>query len=113
MILNMQKENSKRLYYIDNLRICLSLLVVAHHWALANGGPGNWYTGENNLGEFRTLILSQFVAVNQAFFMGFFFLISGYLYPGHMIVMAGKSFAGKGESDWVSPSYFTISSFRH
>jgi len=30
----------------------LSLLVVAHHWALANGAPGDWYTGLSPL-EYR------------------------------------------------------------
>ena len=77
---------------MDNLRIFLSLLVVAHHWALANGAPGDWYTGESNLGPFGTLVLSQFVAVNQAFFMGFFFLISGYMVPGSYDRKGGKRF---------------------
>ena len=87
-----QRENKGRLFYIDNLRIFLSLLVVAHHWALANGAPGNWYTAESNLGPFGTLVLSQFVATNQAFFMGFFFLISGYMVPGSYDRKGGKRF---------------------
>lgn len=87
-----QIADSRRLYYIDNLRIFLTLLVVAHHWALANGGPGDWYTVESNLGAFGSLILSQFVAVNQAFFMGFFFLISGYLVPGSYDRKGGRKF---------------------
>lgn len=77
-----QTTKQTRLFYIDNLRIFLSFLVVAHHWAIAMGAPGGWYTAESNLGTFGTLILSQFVATNQAFFMGFFFLISGYMVPG-------------------------------
>ena len=87
-----QKEKRARLFYIDNLRIFLSLLVVAHHWALANGAPGDWYNGESNLGPFGTLVLSQFVAVNQAFFMGFFFLISGYLVPNSYDRKGGRRF---------------------
>ena len=87
-----QRAYSGRLYYMDNLRIFLSLLVVAHHWALANGAPGDWYTGESNLGPFGTLVLSQFVAVNQAFFMGFFFLISGYMIPGSYDRKGGRRF---------------------
>lgn len=90
--MKIQTGSPKRLFYIDNLRIFLSLLVVAHHWALANGAPGDWYTGESNLGSFGTLVLSQFVATNQAFFMGFFFLISGYMVPGSYDRKGGKRF---------------------
>lgn len=90
--MNNQRTHSKRIYYIDNIRVFLSLLVVAHHWALANGGPGDWYTLESQLGEFGTLILSQFVAVNQAYFMGFFFLISGYMVPGSYDRKGGRKF---------------------
>ncbi len=71
----------QRIWYIDNLRIFLTFLVVAHHWAIANGGPGDWYYTENNLGQFGTLLLAIFVATNQAFFMGFFFFISAYFIP--------------------------------
>lgn len=87
-----QETMRKRIFYIDNLRVFLSLLVVAHHWALANGGPGDWYTNESHLGEFGIMILSQFVAVNQAFFMGFFFLISGYMIPGSYDKKGGRIF---------------------
>ncbi len=90
--MNNQRENKGRMYFIDNLRIFLSLLVVAFHWAIANGAPGDWYTSEHNLGQFGILILSQFVAVNQAFFMGFFFLISGYLVPGSYDRKGGAKF---------------------
>ena len=47
--MNKQSSSTKRLYYIDYLRIFLSFLMVAHHLALANGASGNWYTAESNL----------------------------------------------------------------
>ena len=90
-IKNRPQENS-RIFYIDNLRIFLSFLVVAHHWALANGGPGDWYLTRNNLSLFGNLLLGEFVATNQAFFMGFFFLISGYLVPGSYDRKGGTRF---------------------
>ena len=31
-----------RLFYLDNLRIYLTILVILHHAALAYGGAGNW-----------------------------------------------------------------------
>jgi glucans biosynthesis protein C len=74
-------KQTRRIYFIDNLRIFLTFLVVAHHWAIANGGPGDWYYAENNLSDFGSLLLSVFVATNQAFFMGFFFFISAFFVP--------------------------------
>ena len=69
---------STRSYYIDNLRIFLTALVVLHHWAITYGAPGLWYYNEGNTNEFASILLALFVATNQAFFMGMFFMISSY-----------------------------------
>lgn len=68
----------ERKYFIDNLRILLTCLVVLHHLAISYGGPGLWYYNEANLDPIATILLSLFVATNQAFFMGMFFMISAY-----------------------------------
>ncbi len=68
----------ERLYYIDWIRLLLIVLVVAHHAAQAYGPTGGaWpiYDVE------RTQLLGPFFGVNAAFFMGFFFMISGYFIP--------------------------------
>lgn len=73
----------ERLYYIDRLRTLLTILVILHHTAITYGGEGSWYYIEsvgNDLTPTKA-ILSLFNGVNQAFFMGFFFLISGYFTP--------------------------------
>lgn len=75
------KSSKPRVFYIDNLRILLTFLVVLHHWAIANGAPGDWYYTENRLSEIGQLLMTMFVATNQAFFMGFFFMISAYFIP--------------------------------
>lgn len=67
-----------RSYYIDNLRILLTALVVMHHWAITYGAPGLWYYNEGNTSEIASIFLALFVATNQAFFMGMFFMISSY-----------------------------------
>ncbi len=68
-----------RKYYIDNIRILLTALVVLHHLAITYaGGPGLWYYVEPNSNPITNLILTLFVATNQSFFMGMFFLISAY-----------------------------------
>lgn len=68
----------KRLYYMDNLRIFLISLVVLHHLSITYGAPGDWYYNESQPEGLIAILLAMFVATNQAFFMGLFFLISAY-----------------------------------
>ena len=76
----MAKEiiSKPRIYYIDNLRIFLTGLVVLHHFAITYGAPGGWFYNESQAGFPEIIPLSMFVATNQAFFMGMFFFISAY-----------------------------------
>ena len=65
-----------RLYFLDNLRIALTILVIAHHVGQAYGPTGGvWPIQEAT----RARILGPFFTVNRSFFMSLFFLISGYL----------------------------------
>ncbi|MFH1982912.1 MAG: acyltransferase [Pseudomonadota bacterium] len=68
-----------RLYYLDNLKVFLIILVIMHHVGQAYGATGGgWfysYPGE------RAKPLEFFFAFNASFFMGLFFFISGYFYP--------------------------------
>lgn len=78
--LNMSK---KYLIFVDNLRILLIVLVILVHLAITYGAPlGSWYYHEGHPGMIQSLIYISFLAVNQSFFMGFFFMISGYFTPG-------------------------------
>jgi glucans biosynthesis protein C len=71
-----------RSYYIDRLRILLTILVIFHHSAIAFGASGGWYYVTPNATTGVTqMILSLFMAINQAFFMSFFFFISALLMP--------------------------------
>ncbi len=72
-----------RLLFIDNLRILLIVLVILVHLAITYGAPvGDWYYQEVRAGMIESIIYVFFLAVSQSFFMGFFFLISGYFTPG-------------------------------
>jgi hypothetical protein len=72
-----------RLLYIDNLRILLTILVILHHLAIGYGAPGdNIYIEAGEISTVSTILMTLFVAINQAFFMGFFFMISSYFTPG-------------------------------
>lgn len=72
--------DKKRLYYLDNLKVFLIILVIIHHVGQAYGSTGgSWfysYPGE------RVKPLGLFFLFNASFFMGLFFFISGYFLPG-------------------------------
>src|SRR5215510_8083832 len=67
-----------RLDYLDALKVALTVLVIAHHAGQPYGPTGGrWPVFDDQ----RAGILGPFFAVNAAFFMGLFFLISAYLLP--------------------------------
>ena len=70
----------KRLLYLDNLKVCLTVLVIFHHAGQAYGNGGGWAYTPSNPAEVMPWIW-HFFSVNAAFFMGLFFLISGYFVP--------------------------------
>ena len=72
--------NKKRLFYLDNLKVCLTVLVIFHHAGQAYGDGGGWAYTPSNPAEVMPWIW-HFFSVNAAFFMGLFFLISGYFVP--------------------------------
>lgn len=69
-----------RLLFVDNLRIALTALVVLHHTAVTYSHIPLWHYIEPAK-DGSGLFLDFFVTVNQAFFMGFFFMIAGYFTP--------------------------------
>ncbi|MGF1480419.1 MAG: acyltransferase family protein [Cyanophyceae cyanobacterium] len=74
----MQNAPSARLTFMDNLRVALTILVVAHHAAQPYGPTGGEWPIFN---PERAMLLGSFFAVNAAFFMGLFFFIAGYFTP--------------------------------
>jgi glucan biosynthesis protein C len=75
------KMKGGRIFFIDNLRILLVILVILFHVAITYGAVGSWYYHEEPTDQFTFFLLSTFVATTQSFFMGFYFLISGYFTP--------------------------------
>ncbi len=73
---------TSRVFYIDNLRVFLIMLVIVHHLAIGFGAPGAWYYVIPTTPSYGTAaVLSLFVIVNQAFFMSLFFFVSAYFTP--------------------------------
>jgi len=69
------KKQPERLYFIDNVRVWIIMLVVAHHAGQAFGPTGgDWFIYNTE----RVRMLGTFFYVNASFFMGLLFLISGY-----------------------------------
>src|ERR1700679_1151624 len=72
----------EREIYIDRLRVVMTALVILHHTALTYGAIGGWFWRElppSATPASRLLIL--FCTTNQAYFMGFFFLLAGSFNP--------------------------------
>jgi len=83
---------------IDHIRIVLTTLVILHHTAIVYGGSGGWYWRQETDGSNPLLLL--FNAVNQSFFMGFFFLLAGYYTP--------QSFDRKGARRFLADRFLRL-----
>jgi surface polysaccharide O-acyltransferase-like enzyme len=74
---------TSRLLFIDNWRSALIILVVLHHLALVYGAGAPFYYVEPPINDpLAFLVLLVFILLNQSWFMGAFFLLSGYFTPG-------------------------------
>jgi fucose 4-O-acetylase-like acetyltransferase len=73
-----------RMLFVDNLRVFLTILVVLHHLAITYGASGDWSYTERPTTELTEIFLSLFTTLDHFFFMGLFFLISGYFIPGSL-----------------------------
>jgi fucose 4-O-acetylase-like acetyltransferase len=76
---------SQRELYIDRLRAALTAFVILHHTAITYGAPGGWFYIELKPSPTPVgMLLTMFVATQQAYFMGFFFLLAGYFTPASL-----------------------------
>ncbi|HCZ35769.1 MAG TPA: acyltransferase family protein [Chitinophagaceae bacterium] len=67
--------NGNRIVYIDNIKVFLTGLVVAHHAAQAYGTTGGvWVVND----PFKADWLRDFFFLNASYMMGLYFFISGY-----------------------------------
>jgi peptidoglycan/LPS O-acetylase OafA/YrhL len=82
----------KRLIYLDSLKVFMTVLVVLHHTAIIYGGSGSWFYYEHQDNVVVNTLLTMFTAINQSFFMGLFFFISGFVTPAclYRLVNGGR-----------------------
>lgn len=85
-----------RNYGLDALRATMTLLVLFHHTAITYGAPGGWFYREIKTEMSLTGgLLTLFVATNQAYFMGLFFLLAGYFTPAAIHAKGAVRFLGE------------------
>jgi len=65
-----------KIFYIDNLKVLMTILVILHHSVITYGGPGSWYYLQKTTQQAALIPMTMFVSTNQSFFMGFFFFLS-------------------------------------
>ncbi len=70
---------ANRIFYLDALRIVLTILVIVHHVGQAYGPTGGYWPVQEHA---RAAVLGPFFTVNRSFFMSLFFMISGYFMVG-------------------------------
>lgn len=70
----------RRIHFLDNLMIFVSILVVLHHVSIGYGTMGGWsYVTSQKLTGPVQVIFSALSGVEASFSMGLFFFISAYL----------------------------------
>jgi len=84
--------NTARLHYLDNLRVAVITLVVAHHVGQAYGPTGGYWPIQQAQ---RAALLGPFFTVNRSFFMSLFFMIAGYFTVMSYRAKGGKAFLGE------------------
>lgn len=85
-------DSSKKINYIDHLKVVLTVLVVLHHSFITYGAPGGWYYSQKTTHMGALIPMTMFVAINQAFFMGFFFFLSAYFITSSYQKKGAKQF---------------------
>ena len=81
-VVSVHPKATARLFYIDNIRVFLTILVLLFHVMIIYAGTGSWLYTEGRQDEITSLIGAWFIAVTQAYFMGLFLFISAYFVPG-------------------------------
>jgi surface polysaccharide O-acyltransferase-like enzyme len=81
-----------RLFYLDNFRVFLTILVILHHAAIAYGGIGDWGVKDPAVDEISPILLTFVTAVNQSYFMSAFFFIAGYFTPRSLELKGASAF---------------------
>lgn len=90
---NQYPDSSKKLLYIDNIKVLLTILVVLHHTVIAYSSSDGWYYTEQTSYMGARIPMTMFLSINQSFFMGYFFMLAAYF--------TASSYAKKGTATFM------------
>ncbi|HEU0001715.1 MAG TPA: acyltransferase family protein [Ktedonobacteraceae bacterium] len=85
-------QKSRRLLFVDNLRILLICGVVVQHLSVTYGAAGSWMYTDPATDQFASTFLSVYNLIPMAVGMGFFFLLAGYFTPTSYDRKGGAAF---------------------
>jgi glucan biosynthesis protein C len=85
------EKKASRMLFVDNLRSAVIILVILHHVAVVYAANTPFYYVEPH-GALTTGVLVVFQILNQAWFMGAFFLLSGCFSPGSLDRKGSRTF---------------------
>jgi glucan biosynthesis protein C len=86
------ETKTSRLYFVDNIRWLVIVLVVVLHAAVTYSNMGNWYYKEPaDLGLLSGLVFGIILSFTQAYFMG---LLSSSPVTSSPHPSTGRAFAG-------------------
>ena len=92
-IANPQFQVAGRMYFIDNLRWWMMILVVSMHSADTYSPLGNWYyTDRTPLSVSSLITFAAWQMYLQSFFMGLLFFIAGYFSPASLDRKGSRQF---------------------
>jgi glucans biosynthesis protein C len=74
----------QRMFYLDNLRLLFTLLVILHHICLTYTGEKGWYYYDPINDPFSNLTMFLLMTINRNWVLQCFFLLSGYFTPGSL-----------------------------
>lgn len=83
-----------RAAFIDRIRVGLTALVLVHHTAITFGAAGSWYYRAPGATPGSSSLLTVLCTIDQAFFMGFFFLLAGYFTPASFDRRGARRYLG-------------------
>jgi glucan biosynthesis protein C len=79
---NAPAKAASRLLFVDNIRVFLTMLVIAHHLMVIYADGGGWIYHEGRQDDITSALGGWFCAVNQSYFMGLFLFVAAYFVPG-------------------------------
>ncbi len=102
-------SGTRRLLYIDNLRVLVVVLVVMHHLAVTYSGFGGWYyVDASQLDIVSTVWFAFYLGFEQGYFMGLLFMIAGYFAAGSLDRKGFGRFARERFKRLIVPALITM-----